>query len=302
MSATAPTPEDDRTAVIAGATGTAGRAYVNELVSAGYRVQGIVRPGSQSAPIADAGATPVVADLRDEEDARDALSAAGVVFIALLGRGEDAAADERVITQNVIDAARAASVDHVVYTSVHAADEETGVPHFEVKGELEAYLEAAGLTYTVLRPATYMGALSAPWLRSGIDEDGVLASPIRDDVPISYLDTANLAELGRLAIETDTLRSRTLSIGGPRSVTYQDLLPLYEGLTGTAVTYRNVPLEQVEAQMGADVAAMARYFNENGFAVENDPLLDHLDLRLTDVEAFLTATWTDIPVESDGGV
>lgn len=288
MSENTSTSGEGRNALVAGATGTAGRAYVNELVSAGYRVRGIVRPDSDSSSLIEAGATPVEADLQNEDDAHDVVSATDAVFIALLGRGEETAADERVITQNVIDAARAESVEHIVYTSVHGADEKTGVPHFEVKDEIEAYLEAAGLTYTILRPTTYMDALSAPWLRSGIEENGVLSSPIQEGVPISYLDTADLATVGRLALDTDVLQNRTLPIGGPRPVTYQDLLPVFERLTGTSVTYRNVPLAQVETQMGADIAAMVRYFNDNGFTVENDPILDPLDIQLTDVDTYLT--------------
>lgn len=115
-----------------------------------------------------------------------------------------------------------------------------------------------------------MDAFSAPWLRRSIDDDGILASSIHDDVPISYLDTATLAERGRLALETEELRNGTLPIGGPRPMTHGDLLPLYERLTGTDVTSRNIPLERIEPQMATDVAAMARYFKENRFAVEND--------------------------------
>lgn len=286
-------PADGKpTVLVAGATGTAGTAFVNELAGADYRVFGTVRPGSDPSTITESGATPVEIDLGNVEDTHEAVSAVDAVFVALLGRGEQAAEDEREITENVIDAAQAGSVEQVVYTSVHGADERTGVPHFEVKGELEAYLEASGLPYTILRPTTFMDALSAPWLRRGIEERGVLASPIGEDAPIAYLDTANLATVGRLALETGELQDATLAIGGPEAVTYRELLPVFRTLAGSEVTYQRLPIEQVEADMGSDVASMVRFLNEDGFLVENGPVLDRLDVRLTDVETYLRSTRT----------
>lgn len=285
----------ESTALVAGATGTAGTAYLRELVAAGYRVLGTVRPGSDASAIEETGASPVEVDLRNGSDTRDALLEVDAVLVALLGRGDDAAADEREISKNVIDAARARSIGHVVYTSVHRADQQSGVPHFEVKGEIEAYLEAAGLTYTILRPTTFMDALSAPWLQRSVREDGILASPIHLDTPITYLDTADLATVGRLALETKELQNTTLPIAGPAPVTYRDLLPVLDQLFGFGVTYQQIPLEQAETNMGSEVAAMVRHFNENGFVVENSPLLDSLSLELTTVEEYVTATWSNAP-------
>lgn len=293
MSRDSPTEVKKSTVLVAGATGTAGSAYVNELVEAGYDVQGTVRPDSDTPVLTTSGAIPVKIDLKNEEPTHNAISDVDAVFIALLGRGEDAAENELEITQNVIDAAHAASVEHVVYTSVHRADEETGVPHFEVKGEIEEYLKNSGLTYTILRPTTYMDALSAPWLRSNIEENRVLASPILADTSITYLDTEDLATIGRLALEVGDLQNSTLPIGGPRAVRYHDLLPIFEELSGHDVTYQNVPLEQAEDRMGADIAAMVRFFNEDGFVVENDPMVEQLGIQLNTVEEYLTATWTD---------
>lgn len=92
---------------------------------------------------------------------------------------------EETITRNVIDAAARNGVDHLVYTPVYTADRPTGVPHFAVKDVLERYLTHAAVPATVLRPAPFMDAFAAPWLREGLLGRGVLLSPIAIDAPIS---------------------------------------------------------------------------------------------------------------------
>lgn len=41
---------------------------------------------------------------------------------------------------------------HVVYSSVGSAHRETGIPHFDSKGEIEEYKCQTDLPYTILRP------------------------------------------------------------------------------------------------------------------------------------------------------
>jgi hypothetical protein len=53
--------------------------------------------------------------------------------ISLAGRGVEAAADEGALTMAVAEAAAAAGVRHLIYTSVHLADAATGVPHFDIR-------------------------------------------------------------------------------------------------------------------------------------------------------------------------
>ncbi len=96
-------------------------------------------------------------------------------------------------------AAAAAGALHVVYTSVHPADASTGVPHFDVKGRLEAQLTGLVPRLTVLRPTTFAD-LTAP-LRTSIDANGVLVSPIGRDTPIGYVPTDDLAWVAVAALQ-----------------------------------------------------------------------------------------------------
>ena len=263
---------DSNRAFVAGGTGTAGRAYSRGFVTAGYEVVATARDDDGARALVDLGAEPLALDLTDAEAVA-------------------AAIQEAAITRNVIDAAARAGAGRLIYTSVHGADRRTGVPHFDVKGRLEQDLGAAAVPATVIRPCTFMEALSAPWIRDGVVSRGVLASPIAIDAPIAYVAATDVAEVGVRALADPEFAGATIELGGPRAVTYGDLLPMLSELLGRTIRYENVPLDVVESQVGSDVAAMVRLFNREGFAAEPDPAVGKLAVELTSVKDFLRAQY-----------
>jgi uncharacterized protein YbjT (DUF2867 family) len=57
---------------------------------------------------------------------------------------------------NVAGAAHAAGVAHLVYSSVGSADRASGIPHWDIKWEIEQHIRALGIPATVLRPVMFM--------------------------------------------------------------------------------------------------------------------------------------------------
>lgn len=221
---------------VAGGTGTAGRAYARAFLAAGHEVRASLRPGTDAA--VDAGAQPWPVDFDDATATGAAVEGCDVVVISLAGRGGKAAANEASITRVVGQAAAAAGALHVVYTSVHRADASTGVPHFDVKGRLEAQLTGLVPRLTVLRPATFADSLTAPWLRTSIDENGVLVSPIGRDTLISHVSTDDLARVAVAALQEPETQGQPVVVSGEQPCTYDELLPLFSELTGREVTLR----------------------------------------------------------------
>lgn len=58
--------------------------------------------------------------------------------------------------KNVADAARAAQVEHLVFGSAGTGDANTGVPHFDSKLEVEAYMRRSRIPSNVIRPGPFM--------------------------------------------------------------------------------------------------------------------------------------------------
>lgn len=276
---------------VAGATGVAGHAYVEALRSAGHRVRASVRPGEERGW--PDGVEPRAVDFADAHSTREAFDGVAAVVIALAGRGATPAEDEITITRTVAHAAASAGVEHIVYTSVHQADQPTGVPYFEVKGTLETELRQLVPRLTVLRPTTFAEALTAPWLRHGIEEQGVLTSPVALDAPISYVATDDLARIAAAALDEPALQDEPITVAGPAPTAYADLLPLLSELVGHPVQYHQIPRDDVLRNFGPDLAAMTDLFNTRGFAAIPSPLLHRLDLAPGPVEGWLRYAWTD---------
>jgi len=49
-------------------------------------------------------------------------------------------------------AAKEAGVNHIVYSSVASADQDTGTPHFDSKAEVEDYIRRLGVLHTFVGP------------------------------------------------------------------------------------------------------------------------------------------------------
>ena len=142
MTTTATKPP--RPIAVVGATGLQGGATARALLDAHVPVRALVRDTDTEAAraLAELGAELVGADLDDPEGLRAAFTGVDGVF-AMTTPGGDQRTDLEVTHGHAIaDAAAAAGVPHVVYSSVGGAERHTGIPHFDSKRDVEEYLVA----------------------------------------------------------------------------------------------------------------------------------------------------------------
>jgi uncharacterized protein YbjT (DUF2867 family) len=145
--------------LVTGATGLQGGATARRLLAGGWPVRALVRdphrPGATA--LARAGAELVVGDMDDRDSLDTAVRGVhGVFSVQPAFIAPDFAENELQRGLNVADAARAAGVAHLVYASVGSADRASGIPHWEVKWEIEQHIRALGIPATVLRPVMFM--------------------------------------------------------------------------------------------------------------------------------------------------
>jgi len=165
---------DNPIILVTGATGAQGGATARTLLAAGRRVRILTRdPASTAAhALADLGAEIVRGDLDDLESLRHAVSSAHGVFSVQLpdSAGSDA---ERRHGFALIEAARAAGINHFVHTSVCEAGRHEQFPRWESgywwqkywtdKWDVEQAARKAGFPrWTVLKPAFMMDNFARP--------------------------------------------------------------------------------------------------------------------------------------------
>ena len=173
----------DKLIVVTGATGQQGGATARHLLAQGWRVRAFVRdpikPAAQE--LAAKGAELVQGDLDDRASLDRALSGAYGAFSVQTFMGPEGPIGEARQGMVLADAAKAAGIQHLVYTSVGGAERKSGLPHFESKWQIEEHIRSLGLPATILRPVFFMENLRSPWMGP---RDGVLAVALRPiDVP-----------------------------------------------------------------------------------------------------------------------
>jgi len=122
--------------LVVGATGKQGGAAIATLFeqkNPAFQLSFLTRKtdSSSARKLAERGATPHQGDLSDPASLKRALQGVDRAFLVTdLSAGEQA---EVVQGKNFIDAAKAAGIQHLVFTSVSGADEADNVPHFRSK-------------------------------------------------------------------------------------------------------------------------------------------------------------------------
>lgn len=137
--------------LITSANGNQGKLLVPKLLTANVPLRALVRTEASGAHLRSLGVDVIVGDMGEPGVFERAMQ--GVTSVYHIGPVLDP--HEREVGIAAIDAARAAGVRHFVYSSVlHAII--TDLVQHEIKRDIEEYLLASGLEFTILQPANYM--------------------------------------------------------------------------------------------------------------------------------------------------
>jgi len=195
------------TVLVCGATGRfAGLTAL--LLDRGHRVLAATRdPGSPAARrLGERGAQVVRADFSGAAGLTAAARRADAVVAAGTAHAAGPAADARH-GRNVIDAAGAAGVAHLVYVTVAGADRPTGVPVMDSKHAVERHLSGTGLPYTIVAPVYFMDNVWNPWNAPALAA-GRLPSPVSPSRPLQQVPVADV-----LAFTAAMLESPAAALG-----------------------------------------------------------------------------------------
>lgn len=262
-----PTSQTDIvTVLVVGATGQQGGAVAREWLRLGYQVRGLTRnpAGPRARALMDLGATMVRGNLNDATSLARALEGVDGVFL-MTDFWEHGYGGEVSHGRNMIEAAEAAGVKHLVYSSVASADRKTGIPHFDSKYDVEQLLVESGLSWTVIRPVSFM----ENW--RGIPDPivaGVYSTPLRPGATLQYVSVADIGRFAAMALENPAAwRGRAIDIAGS-SLTVEQQRDLFSRLLDRPVELRAIPWSDYEARSGAEMTVMMRWFDRVGYDVD----------------------------------
>ncbi|OWY68963.1 NmrA family protein [cyanobacterium TDX16] len=289
----------NQTILVTSATGNQGGAVARHLLQRGkFKVRTLVRDLNKSAAQAlkQAGAELAKGDFNNRASLDRALqNVTGVFSVQTFQDGLDAEIREG---KAIADAASSAGIQHFVYSSVGSAERKTGVPHFDSKFQIEEYIRASGLPYTILRPVFFFYNYNS--MRSMI-EQGTLSQPLNPNTKLQQLSEEDYGEMVAevFARPVDFLH-REIEVASVDK-TMPEVAAAFSRVLGKTVNYQQIPFEAFEQQAGAEMTLMYRWFEDVGYGASLEELKREFPAP-TDFESYLRDRNWAKQTESASGV
>ena len=224
------------TLAVTGSTGQLGGLVARQLADAGSRQRLLVRDPGRAPELH--GAVPVIFTYADRILSESALKGVQTLFMVSAAEAEDRLQQHRTF----VDAAAAAGVQHIVYTSFFGAAPDCtftlGRDHFAT----EEHIRASGMEFTFLRDNFYLDFLP---LLAG--DDGVIRGPAGHGA-MAAVARADIARSAVAVLRDPALHvGRTYSLTGPADISLARAADLLTAKTGRTITFQNETLEEAYA-------------------------------------------------------
>jgi NAD(P)H dehydrogenase (quinone) len=210
---------------ITGVTGAVGGAVVRRLAGRGERLVLLARR-PEAAPDVP-GAEVRRADYADSTEVRESL--AGIDTLLMVSAAEDV--DRRAQHLAFVDAAAAAGVRHVVYTSFQGAAQDCTFTLGRDHWATEEAIRASGMAFTFLRDSFYadfLPLMATDGVIRGPAGDGRVAAVARDDVA---------AVVAAVLTDPSAHAGATYDLTGPEALTLAEAAAVITEVTGTPTRY-----------------------------------------------------------------
>ena len=226
--------------LVTGATGSLGRRIVRQLRDNNEPVRAFVRLVSHYGELEDRGAEIFIGDLKQERDIVKACRDIKYI-ISSHGSGSDEALDYRA-NIDLIDQAVANDVEHFVFISVLGVDRGyQDSATFKAKHEVEKYLAASGLNYTILRPSGFANNLIP--LAERFRDTGIYFSIGDQQNRSSIVSTDDLAKIAIASTQIEAAKNQIFAVGGPDILKREDIPRIFARLFNREPIVINPPLQ-----------------------------------------------------------
>jgi uncharacterized protein YbjT (DUF2867 family) len=255
----------DKTVLVTGSTGQQGGAVARHLLAKGFKVKALTRKpeGEKAQALSALGAEVVRGDFDDIASIKRAIDGTWGLF-AVQNTWEAGVEQEEAQGKLIAKLAREVNVGHFVYASVESAHRNTGIPHFDNKGRVEAYVRELGFpSFTIVQPVFFMENLLSPGFLQG---DKIVVA-IKPSTALQMIAADDIGAFGALAFErAEELNGKTLGIAGD-ALTLPEATEVLSRELGRALTFVEAPIEAVRAS-SEDMAIMLEWFDRVGFGVD----------------------------------
>ena len=290
--------------LVVGATGFLGSEICRRLAQQEKPVRALVRSSSDPAKIAalqSLGIELVTGDLKDPQSLAAAcqgvtavISTASVTISRQPGDSLQSVDLEGQLS--LINAAKAANVSQFIYVS-YSGNIDVDCPLKTAKRTVEQSLQESGLTYTILRPSSFMEV----WLSPIVGFDSANANVTvygTGERKISWISLADVAQFAVESLTNPAARNAVLELGGPDALSPLGVIKIFEAASGRTFAVQHVPAEALQGQLAGATDPIQQSFAAlmlavtQGDEIDMRETLQKFPLQLTSVADFANRTAT----------
>lgn len=232
--------------LVAGANGQLGGVIVRRLAAAGVPVRAVGRDAQKLETLSAPGVEIAPVDMMNLAALTEACRGVGQIVSTAnnnLGKGPTSPTKiDLTAHQNLCAAARNAGVRRILYVSAHGIDQDSPVDIFRIKWYIEDAIRRSGVPHVILRPTAFMDV----WV------DQIIADPIRrkgvatifgpGTAQANYIAVDDVAEFALRILAREDVVNEVVAIGGPSTMSMNDVTTLVEKQLGRGGKRRHVPV------------------------------------------------------------
>ena len=287
--------------LIVGSTGLVGTKICALLAEQKQAVRALVRRDSNPEKVnhlRSLGAEIAIGDLKDPASLAEACVGVDTVIstatcISSVRDGDSIETVDHQGQLNLVEAARQAGVNRFVFISF-AHNPDNVFPLSDAKQAVEKALAESGMNWSSLQASYFMEMWLSPAL--GFNYPQQQARVYGEGTnPISWISYKDVAQIAVAALSNGFADNRSYPIGGPKPLSPNEVIAIFEKTAGADFTIENVPTHALQQQKEAATnpfeitfaGLMLQYADGDG--IDMTEIQEQAGLRLTSVEEYAAA-------------